>query len=170
MKTKYTILLILKKVINDAVENKIWKAVYEPISGKTFCLQGRLKGLFCFENVSDLVKTTFKKRRNYDRCIILCCVLMLTIFILLINGDGALVFLFLREKFHWSLEQYTLFSAAHNVTWVLGTSLGIYVLHKLLKISELVMIVIGYISMFVGSLIMGLAKYNWQVYAGIMAN
>ncbi|KYB26390.1 probable peptidoglycan muropeptide transporter SLC46 [Tribolium castaneum] len=127
--------------------------------------EGRLKGLFQFDNVTDLVKTTFKKRRNYDRCVVLSCVLMLTLFILVINGDGALVFLFLREKFHWSLEQYTLFSAAHNVTWVLGTAVGIYLLHKLLKIPETVMIVIGFISMFIGALVMGLAIYSWQVYA-----
>jgi PCFT/HCP family folate transporter-like MFS transporter 1/3 len=111
-----------------------------------------------------MLKTTFKGRQNYDRFVVLCCVLMLTIYILAINGDGAVIFLFLRENFHWSLRKYTLFSAAHNVTWVLGTVIGVYLLHKLMKISEAIMIVVGFMSMLVGMLVMGLAKYDWEVY------
>ncbi|XP_044264004.1 tetracycline resistance protein, class C-like isoform X2 [Tribolium madens] len=145
--------------------NLLFTIFFIPESITTPESEGRLKGLFQFENVTDLVKTTFKKRRNYDRCVVLSCVLMLTIFILVINGDGALIFLFLREKFHWSLEQYTLFSAAHSLTWVLGTAVGIYLLHKLLKIPETIMIVIGFISMFIGAVVMGLAIYSWQIYA-----
>jgi PCFT/HCP family folate transporter-like MFS transporter 1/3 len=113
-----------------------------------------------------MLKTTFKGRQNYDRFVVLCCVLMLTIYILAINGDGAVIFLFLRENFHWSLRKYTLFSAAHNVTWVLGTVIGVYLLHKLMKISEAIMIVVGFMSMLVGMLVMGLAKYDWEVYTG----
>jgi PCFT/HCP family folate transporter-like MFS transporter 1/3 len=126
--------------------------------------EGRLKNLFQLSNITDMLKTTFKGRQNYDRFVVLCCVLMLTIYILAINGDGAVIFLFLRENFHWSLRKYTLFSAAHNVTWVLGTVIGVYLLHKLMKISEAIMIVVGFMSMLVGMLVMGLAKYDWEVY------
>jgi PCFT/HCP family folate transporter-like MFS transporter 1/3 len=128
--------------------------------------EGRLKNLFQLSNITDMLKTTFKGRQNYDRFVVLCCVLMLTIYILAINGDGAVIFLFLRENFHWSLRKYTLFSAAHNVTWVLGTVIGVYLLHKLMKISEAIMIVVGFMSMLVGMLVMGLAKYDWEVYTG----
>ena len=146
--------------------NFVFTATFIPESVANPETEGRLRGLFRITNIKDMLTTTFKPRRNYDRFIVLCCILILTIFIVAVNGDGALAFLYVREKFHWSLQQYTLYSAAHNVAWVVGTLFGTYVLHKLMKIPETFMLLVGFTSMFFGMLMMGLAIYDWEVYAG----
>lgn len=113
-----------------------------------------------------MFKSTFKRRENFDRAIILLSILLLTIYIFLINGDGSVVFLYLREKFQWTLEHYTLFNSAGNTVWILGTIFGIYFLHKLLNITESVLILVGFLSMCNGHLIAGFATQDWHIYMG----
>jgi H+/Cl- antiporter ClcA len=113
-----------------------------------------------------MLKITFKKRQNYERCTIICCVLMVIVSVVARNGNSAVIFLFLREKFHWSLQTYTLFSAAGSVTSVFGTLIGLYFLHKLMKIPETVLILVAFISSLNGALVLGWAQNNTSVYSG----
>ncbi|XP_049818956.1 proton-coupled folate transporter isoform X2 [Aethina tumida] len=126
--------------------------------------EGYFRGFFNASNIVDMFKSTFKRRENFDRAIILLSILLLTIYIFLINGDGSVVFLYLREKFQWTLEHYTLFNSAGNTVWILGTIFGIYFLHKLLNITESVLILVGFLSMCNGHLIAGFATQDWHIY------
>jgi PCFT/HCP family folate transporter-like MFS transporter 1/3 len=127
--------------------------------------EGRFKGLFQLSNLDEMLKITFKKRQNYERCTIICCVLMVIVSVVARNGNSAVIFLFLREKFHWSLQTYTLFSAAGSVTSVFGTLIGLYFLHKLMKIPETVLILVAFISSLNGALVLGWAENNTSVYS-----
>ncbi|KAF2896623.1 hypothetical protein ILUMI_09551 [Ignelater luminosus] len=75
------------------------------------------------------------------------------------------MFLYVRAKFHWSLETYTTYSSINTVTTSLGSVIGIYFLHKLLKINEPFVILIGFISFIGGSILCGLATKEWHIYA-----
>lgn len=113
-----------------------------------------------------MLKTTMKKRLNYDRFIVLSCALIVSLFILAHTGESGLTFLFLRKKFSWSLEQFTIFSAINHVFSILATMSGTYFLHDKLKISETVVILVGLISVFAGMVYFGFASYNWDIYFG----
>lgn len=86
---------------------------------------------------------------------------MFTIF-----GDGGVIFLFMREKLHWTLKKYTLFSCFSSIFWVFGTTVGIYVLNKLLKIPELLVVLTGLMCLCTSSIIQGLATQDVHVYFG----
>lgn len=113
-----------------------------------------------------MIKTTFKKRNNFDRYIVLSCIGMLTIYITIIDGNGAVVYLYLREKFQWTLEKYTLYNALHSITWIFGTIIGVYVIHKLLKIPESIMILVGFISLLNGTIVIAIARRDLDIYLG----
>ena len=117
-------------------------------------------------NINEMVTTTFKKRDNYVRFTVLCCILMITLSTITVTGGGSVMFLFLREQFHWSLQKYTLFAAAGSVCQILGTISAVYVLHKVLKIPETVLILVALLSSLNGALMMGLAHSYWTVYFG----
>lgn len=112
-----------------------------------------------------MFKVAVKRRENYARPIILLTVSILSIYIFIINGDSAVTFLFLRSKFGWTLRKYTLFSSVHNVLWILGTVVGVYLLHKLLVVTESVLVLMGLLSMLNSVLLQGLAKDDWAIYA-----
>lgn len=125
-----------------------------------------MRALFQTSNLVDMFKTTTKSRENYNRAIILICLAILTIYIFIINGDGAITFLFLRSKFDWSLTTYQLYSSVSNIVWIVGTILGTYVLHKVLNVAESVLTLMGVLCMFNGMLMQGLATTDWHILGG----
>lgn len=82
------------------------------------------------------------------------------------NGDGSVMFLYLREKFDWTLTKFTLYNSATSVIWIVGTMGGTYILHKLLHVKEAVLVLIGFISVITGSLLLGFGRKDWYIYAG----
>lgn len=113
-----------------------------------------------------MVRTTFKSREDFIRSIVLLNLLMLTIHIFVMNGDGSVMFLYLREKFDWTLTKFTLYNSATSIIWIIGTMGGTYILHKLLHVKEAVLILIGFISILSGSLLQGFGRTDWYLYAG----
>ncbi|XP_018576193.1 proton-coupled folate transporter isoform X2 [Anoplophora glabripennis] len=126
--------------------------------------QGKIRGFFDISNLGDMVKTTFKRREYFIRSIILLNLLILTIHIFIMNGDGSIMFLYLREKFDWTLTKFTLFNSATSVVWIIGTMGGTYILHKLCNIKEAALILVGLISTTAGSLLQGFGKADWYLY------
>ncbi|KAJ8925662.1 hypothetical protein NQ315_009507 [Exocentrus adspersus] len=126
--------------------------------------QGKLRGFFQISNLMDMALTTFKRRERYIRTLILLNLVLLTIVIFIINGDSGIMFLYLREKFDWTLTKFTLFSSATNVVWIVSTMGGTYLLHKILKIEETVLLLIGLIFALVSALLQGLAKTDAYLY------
>lgn len=112
-----------------------------------------------------MIKVTLKPRNNYAREILLLMTLF-SIFAVLASGDGGITFLYLREKFGWTLTKFTLYNSAMSVISLLSTVIGTLVLHKYLAVTESVLILMGLISATDGHLMQGLATKNWHIYAG----
>lgn len=126
--------------------------------------QGKLRGFFDISNLVDMVRTTFKCREYFIRAIILLNLLILTVHMFIMNGDGAIMFLYLREKFDWTLTKFTLFNSATSVVWIIGTMGGTYILHKLFNVGEAVLILVGLISTTIASLLQGFGTTDWYLY------
>lgn len=107
-----------------------------------------------------------KPRENYAREVLLLMTL-LSIVSVLSFGDGGITFLYLREKFGWTLTKFTLYNSAMSVVSIFGNLVGTLLLHKLLTVTESVLILIGLIATVNGHLIQGLATKNWHIYAGM---
>lgn len=110
--------------------------------------------------------TTFKDRENYGRALLMIIFVVSTIAMFASIADASVIFMFLREKFHWDLEHYTLYSAVTSLLGIVGTFLGIALMHKLLKFSEMPLIILGLCSYFSSSIIQGFAVKDWHIYLG----
>lgn len=84
----------------------------------------------------------------------------------LMMGEQGLTYLFLREKFGWTLEKYTMYNSALSAVGIFGVFLSIYILHKLLSVTESVLILMGLINGLNGSLLQGLATKDVHIYIG----
>lgn len=112
-----------------------------------------------------MIKVTLKRRDNYAREILLLMTIF-SIFSALAGGDGNIMFLYLREKFGWTLNIFTLYNSYMSVISLFSNILGTLLLHKLLGVTESVLILMGLISSLDGHLMQGLATKNWHIYAG----
>ncbi|KAL3288491.1 hypothetical protein HHI36_002933 [Cryptolaemus montrouzieri] len=128
--------------------------------------EGKFRTFFEFENIKVMTITTFKKRPDQKRTLILLCLTITSLFIFAVMSEGSCVYMFLRLKFGWTLRQYTFFTSVRDVLSILGTFIGIYGLHKVLKVDETIVILMGLISCMNGTLVLGLASTNAHIYFG----
>lgn len=112
-----------------------------------------------------MVKTITRQRRDYNRAIFLCLILI-SIISAFIDREASMLYLFVRRKFQWSLRKYTLFTSCVSVISMLGTIFSTYVLNKKLKIPEATLMLIGLFALLNGSVLYGLASNDWYMYVG----
>lgn len=82
------------------------------------------------------------------------------------DGSVTLSYLFMREKFKWSINDYNFYSAMNVICQVFGNIFGTYVLNKMLSVSEILIAIIGYLSAMTEYIVTGLASYSWELYVG----
>lgn len=123
-----------------------------------------LKELFSPVPLVEMLKTCFKKRPFQERRILwsLIVILMFTVFTL--NGTGTVFYLFVREKFHWSLKEATMFDSVSILTAIIGCSIGLLILKKILKFSDMTLAIISIVSMLVDSLMKATAQTPTVMY------
>lgn len=67
--------------------------------------------LFDFAHPKKVWKTCVQPRPNHLRMIIFLCAFVLGMFILILEGEAQIAFLFVRLQFGWNLEWFTMVSA-----------------------------------------------------------
>lgn len=82
------------------------------------------------------------------------------------EGSVTLSYLFMREKFDWTIGNYNTYAATNIIVQVAGNVIGIYILSKMFGISEILIAAIAYSSSMTEYIIVGLANQSWQLYAG----
>ncbi|GJQ82695.1 hypothetical protein Trydic_g19707 [Trypoxylus dichotomus] len=120
--------------------------------------------IFTLRNIKDMFKATFRVRENYGRAILMLTFALSTISILAFSADTSVMFMFVREKLNWDLEHYTLFSGVASFAGILGTFVGVGLLHKLLKIPETPLMILGCLSYVASALLQGFAVLDWHIY------
>ncbi|KAK9732371.1 Major Facilitator Superfamily [Popillia japonica] len=121
--------------------------------------------IFTFENIKNMFRATFRRRENYGRAILLTTFCVSTISIFVLTADSSVLFLFLREKLHWDLQHYTLYSSVTSLAGIVGTFVGVGLLNKLLKIPETPLMIVGCLSYLGSSMFQGFAVQDWYIYA-----
>lgn len=121
--------------------------------------------IFTTTHLKDMIKVVFKPRERRKRAILLSSVVLLVLYIYQ-HYNNSVLFLYLRESFAWSLEQFTVFKTIFLSLWIVGTMFVVGVLHKVLRIPETALLLVGFLSMLNGALMFGLASSGWHIYAG----
>lgn len=82
------------------------------------------------------------------------------------EGSSTLTYLFVRDKFGWTIANYNFYAATSTVMQIFGNIIGIYILSKLFGVSEITLAVIAYASASSEYIIAAFAIYPWQLYLG----
>lgn len=128
----------------------------------TACEQ--LKELFSHAPVVDMMKTCFKRRSFKERRILWCLIVILMFTIFTFNGTGNVFYLFVREKFHWTLKEATLFDSTSMLITIVGVFIGLVLLKRVMHFSDLTIAIVAIISMLVDSMIRAFAQTPTEMY------
>uniref|UniRef100_A0A182TA87 Major facilitator superfamily (MFS) profile domain-containing protein n=1 Tax=Anopheles maculatus TaxID=74869 RepID=A0A182TA87_9DIPT len=127
----------------------------------------KFRELFRFDLVTELMQTCFKRRPNYDRLIIWLVILALGANIFAMDGSQTVFLLFLRERFEWTVKDYSYYDAASIVFMIFGNTIGLYIIRKLFDPSVTMLAALGFCCYAINSTIHGLASEPWHLYVGV---
>lgn len=111
------------------------------------------------------MKVTVKPREQFKRIMLFLTILVLILYAFG-NTSDSVVYMYLREKFQWTLKKYTLYQSAKSILSIVGTLVGVYLLHKILKISEPILIIVGFFFIIASYIWFALAQTDWHLYLG----
>ncbi|EDW85954.1 uncharacterized protein Dwil_GK23339 [Drosophila willistoni] len=127
----------------------------------------RIREFFRFDLVKDLIRTCFKTRPNYDRAIIWMTMIVLTIMIFDMEGLTTINYMFVREKFNWTVKDFSLFNAARIVVQIVGSIVGTIMLRRLFKLSIITMAMLALACCVLESTVRATAQYWQEMYFGM---
>lgn len=132
---------------------------------ETYSTCDKVTGLLTPAPLIEMLKTSFKRRPFKERRILWCLILVLMFSVFTLNGTSTVFYLFVREKFEWTLREYTLFDSANILIAIAGCIVGLVVLKKMLGFSDISLAVLALMSQLADALIKSTAERPMQMYA-----
>ncbi|XP_064073712.1 probable peptidoglycan muropeptide transporter SLC46 [Vanessa tameamea] len=161
LKIGNTYLLLLSATISTIAYafTNIW--IRESLNG---ALQGGVSKILDVLLIKEMVQECLKERPNRQRAqiFLLCLVRVLTV--LAVFGTVGLEYLYTRQKLHWSLQEYTKYSAVSTAMLFLGGFFGVVVVQKVLRLGDIVFAIFILISATADNLIKLFAIKSWHMY------
>ncbi|XP_032519811.2 probable peptidoglycan muropeptide transporter SLC46 [Danaus plexippus] len=128
-------------------------------------VQGGISSVLDFKLIKEMLRTCFKRRPNHGRAQILLLTIANSLSVFILFGNMSLQYMYTRQKLHWAIKQYTLYSAVHTTVSFFGSFFGVMIVQKLFKVTDLTFSTIAYVSDTIEYVIITFATVSWQMYA-----
>lgn len=103
--------------------------------------------------VKETFNTCFKKRPGNSRAVIWCLLMIMVFIVSSTNAQHNVYYLFVREKFQWSLKEASLFDSLSRLISILGSMLALTVFKKIINVPDIILAILAITSLLADSLI-----------------
>ncbi|EDW85958.1 uncharacterized protein Dwil_GK22868 [Drosophila willistoni] len=124
-------------------------------------------GLFSVVHIKDMISTCFKPRENHARAIIWLVTLAMFLSIFVFDGVMTVMYLFVREKFHWTVRDYTFFETVSHLVPMVGALIGFLILRKVFRLSVVTLALLAFFSEILNNLAKGFSTLPWHMYLSV---
>ncbi|XP_017475980.1 PREDICTED: uncharacterized protein LOC108366175 [Rhagoletis zephyria] len=124
-------------------------------------------GLFSYVHIKDMLVTCLKTRPFYDRCIIWLVTGTMFLSIFVLDGAMTVFYLFVREKFHWTVRDFTFYETVSHMVPMFGALIGFLILRKVFSMSVVTLALLSFLSEIVSSIVRGVASEPWHLYLAV---
>ncbi|KAJ2948402.1 hypothetical protein O0L34_g7640 [Tuta absoluta] len=131
----------------------------------TGAIQGGIRSVLDFSLVKEMFRECFKRRPNNGRAqmLLLICANCLSVFVMY---GVSLDYLYTRKKFQWSMKEFTMFSATGTTISFIGCFVGVGLIQRSLRISDLAFTLFAYLTAVAEYFVKAFARSGWQMYLG----
>ncbi|KAF5308139.1 hypothetical protein FQR65_LT06318 [Abscondita terminalis] len=126
--------------------------------------ENKFRSLFNFKLLGKTIRTLIKPRSYYGRSIVLGALVILGLGVFSFLGLSSVLYLYLRNKFSWSLEECTYFTCIMTVVSVVAGTITLTLCYKCLRFSEVGMLLLSCSASLSSYLFLGFAKNKFQIY------
>uniref|UniRef100_A0A0K8W9V2 Solute carrier family 46 member 3 n=1 Tax=Bactrocera latifrons TaxID=174628 RepID=A0A0K8W9V2_BACLA len=142
----------------------VWFFIGESLDVEETTFAYKAKHFFDVRLIEDLVKTCVTRRPNYGRAIIGCTISILIVSKFALTGEMGVFYLFLRNKFNVTLQEFTYYNAVDITIKMMGSAVAFGLFRNFLKISFSAIALMGLFGCILDTLTRGLAQQFWQMY------
>ncbi|KAI5642983.1 major facilitator superfamily domain-containing protein [Phthorimaea operculella] len=140
-----------------------------------FCIKESLKGatkggitsVLKFSLVKDMFRVVFKRRPNKGRAQILLLIITNTFIIFIVYGMMNLDYMYTRNKFQWSMREFTIFTAVGTAIGCVGGFVGVAFIQRIFSVPDLAFIAFAFFSAAVECVIRAFATVGWHFYLSV---
>ncbi|XP_023174796.1 uncharacterized protein LOC111602094 [Drosophila hydei] len=129
---------------------------------------GKKTGLFSFSHIREMVNTCTKPRENHARAIIWLVTIAMCLSIFVFDGVMTVMYLFVREKFHWSVRDYTFYETVSHLVPMVGALIGFLILRKIFRLSVVTLALLAFASEILKNLARGFSTQPWHMYLSVI--
>lgn len=115
-----------------------------------------------------MIEAACRRRPDYCRCIVWLLFASMCINMFQMEGNSTVFFLFVREKFGWTVHDYALWESSSIFMQVVATIIGIFGLKKLCRISDPMIAVIAAASLVLDGVTKSVAQVPADLYLAIV--
>ncbi|XP_054001564.1 proton-coupled folate transporter-like isoform X2 [Hylaeus anthracinus] len=123
-----------------------------------------LNSIFDVHLVKELISTCTKKRDGFNRYIVWCCLTVIILFVIVLQGEMTIGFLFASAKLGWDVNIYSIYVAVNITFTTFGVIFGVKVLTTYTRISEETAAILSVLSSLSRSLVQSLTWKSWHMY------
>ncbi|KAH8258060.1 hypothetical protein KR038_005242 [Drosophila bunnanda] len=161
-------LFILVGILISIALLYVYFFVKESLKSENLQEGSRIREFFRLDLVKVLVKTCIKKRENYDRAIIWMVIMSLTLCVFAMEGENTVNYMFMRKQFDYTVQDYSVFNAFRAVIQLVGSTLAMVLLRRLLGVSTIVMTLLAFACCVLESTVRATAVYGSEMYLALI--
>lgn len=124
----------------------------------------QIRELVSVKAVKGMIITCFRKRAMRERAIIWCLMLIMVFTVSSTNASHSVYYLFVREKFRWSLKEASLFDSLTLLISILGSMLALTFLKPRFRVPDVVLAILAIGSFLVDAVIRSGAQSTRTMY------
>lgn len=83
------------------------------------------------------------------------------------EGNQTVFFLFVRERFTWTVKDFTFYSATNTISLIVGNIFAMYGLKRFFSLSETTLAIVAFSSCLLDSIFSAIAFHSWHFYLAI---
>ncbi|XP_052743880.1 proton-coupled folate transporter [Bicyclus anynana] len=116
--------------------------------------------------VKEMMSECFKERPHNGRAQIILLAASRILQIMVLYGLIILEYMYTRQKLHWSLRDYTMYSSVSTLVTFVGGFFGVIVVQKLLRLGDMSFTLFALLTATADNLLKLFAVDSWYMYLG----
>ncbi|KAI5642979.1 major facilitator superfamily domain-containing protein [Phthorimaea operculella] len=129
--------------------------------------KGEITSVLKFSLVKDMFRVVFKRRPDKGRARILLLIITNALTIFIVYGMTNLDYLYTRNKFQWSMREFTIFTAVGTTIGCVGGFVGVAFIQRIFSVPDLAFIAFAFFSAAVECVIRAFATTGWHFYLSV---
>ncbi|XP_016767384.1 uncharacterized protein LOC100578557 isoform X2 [Apis mellifera] len=121
---------------------------------------------FAFKHIEETFRVAFKQGRNNRQKRVLVLMVIVMVVIGPLYGEMAVMYLYMRYRYHWNEVMFSMFTTFAMVTNLIGTAISVGVFSHILKIDDAIVGIMSSMSKILAGFVYAFAITDWMIYLG----